>query len=184
MSTRVRLSLSPVVYNVMRRCLLLALHTSCLCRCQYCRRRSGSRRFTRRTMSVLWGAHSICRTLCRRGQNQTKLAYHPRRQCLYYRLGLCARGSGHRPYSVLQIELVLSSPTVAVTVTSRLLIIPTHGGTARLSWPAFLGQVYPRTVIQLCTNPASRRLTSLMRPRLNRSTVQRSVNHTHAPVSG
>ena len=42
-------------------------------------------------------------------------------------------------------ELAVSSPAVAVT--TPVLILPTHGGMARLSWPEWLGQCTPVSVL-------------------------------------
>jgi len=73
------------------------------------------------------------------------------------RLSHYASSPGHRP-AVVQ-NLPCSSLAVAITIAT------THFACqAELAWVAWLNtkMVYPRTVTHLSTNPARRRVTSLM----------------------
>jgi len=73
-------------------------------------------------------------------------------------------------------ELAISSLTVAITIASTHFAYPQRGGQAELAWVAWLNTktVYPTKVIHLSTDPAGRRVTSLMRPmtlRLSQTTT-------------
>jgi len=82
----------------------------------------------------------------------------------FNRLGLCANSPGNGVY--YYAELAVSSLAVAVTIASTPYAYPQRDGQAELAWMAWLNtkMVYLRTVTHLSTNPARRRVTSLMRP--------------------
>ena len=65
-------------------------------------------------------------------------------------------------------ELAVSSLAVAVTIASTHFAYPRRDGQAelaRMAWSS-MKMVCPQTVTHLSTNPAQRRVTSLMRPTL------------------
>jgi len=66
-------------------------------------------------------------------------------------------------------ELAVSSPAVAVAIASTHFAYPWRGGQAELAWVAWSNTkvVYPGTVTHLSTNPAQRRVTSLMQPTMS-----------------
>ena len=63
-------------------------------------------------------------------------------------------------------EHAVSSLTIAVTITSTRFAYPCRDGQAELARMAWsnMKMLYVRTVTHLGTNPAQRRVTSLMRP--------------------
>ena len=63
-------------------------------------------------------------------------------------------------------ELAVSSLTVALTIATTHITYPRTDGQAELVWVAWLNtkKVYPRTVTHLSTNPARRRVTSVICP--------------------
>jgi len=114
------------------------------------------------------GAHPLRGALSRRGLNPITLACKPSRAPLtasaFNRLGQYANVPGNRAYCYA--ELAVSSLAVAVTIVSTHYAYPRRDGQAELAWVAWLNTktVYARTVTHLRTNPARRRVTSLMRP--------------------
>jgi len=79
-------------------------------------------------------------------------------------LGQYANSPGHRAYHYT--ELAISSPVVAATIASTNLTNPGRDDQAELAGVAWLNTktAYPRMVTHLSTNPAQRRVTSLMCP--------------------
>jgi len=104
----------------------------------------------------------------RRGVNPLKLSYNPSSAPLtasaFNRLGHCANIPGNRAYCYA--ELAVSSLAVAITITTTHYAYPRRDSQAELACVARLNTVtvYPRTVILLSTNPARRRVASLMHP--------------------
>jgi len=82
----------------------------------------------------------------------------------FNRLGQCASSPGNRAYCCA--ELAVSSSAVAVTIASTHRAYTRRDGQAELAWVAWWNTetVYPRTVTHLSSNPAQRRVTSLMQP--------------------
>ena len=78
-----------------------------------------------------------------------------------------------------------SSLAVAATIASTHFAYPRRDEQAELAWVAWLNakMVYPRTVTHLSTNPARRRVTSLMCPTtLLLSQTAMKKNHSPTPV--
>ena len=120
--------------------------------------------------SVCMGAHPLWDTLSRRGLNPIKIAHNPSRPVApltasaFNRLGQCANSPDNRTYCYA--EVAISSLAVAVTIASTHYANPWRDGQAKWAWVAWLDTktVYPHTVTHLSTNPARRRVTSLIRP--------------------
>ena len=118
------------------------------------------------------GAHPLCGTLSRWGLNPIELAHSSQSAgwpaqltvSAFNRPGLCANSPGSRAYCYA--ELTVSSPAMAVTITSTHYAYPQRDGQAELAWVAWLNTetAYPRTVTHLSTNLAQRRVTSLISP--------------------
>jgi len=99
------------------------------------------------------------------GLNPIKLAYSPSPPD--NGLGQYASSPGNRAYGYA--ELVVSSLVVAVTMTSTHFAYPRRDGQAELVHGVMVAwlntkTVYLRKVTHFSTNPAQRRVTSLMRP--------------------
>jgi len=79
-------------------------------------------------------------------------------------MGQYASSPGNMTYCYA--ELAVSSLAMAVTTASTHVAYPRRDGQAELARVAWSNTktVYPRVVTHLSTNPAQRRVTSLMRP--------------------
>ena len=117
------------------------------------------------------GAYPLLGALNRRGLNPIKLAYIPSRPdpltaSTFNQLDQYAKISGNRTYCYAGLDV--TSLTVARNhrFVSSHSAYPGRDGQAELAWVDWLNTkvIYPRTVTHLSTNPARRRVTSLMRP--------------------
>ena len=93
-------------------------------------------------------------TLSRRGLNSIKLAYSSSPPD--NGLGQYVSSPGNRAYCYA--ELAVSSLAMAVIIASTVLILPTHGGMARLSWPWWLVTYQGGLpILQMVTHPSTNR---------------------------